>query len=81
MVSCRDCRQKFGVTKTRYHCSVCGTAVCSSCSNKDLLVYVPDEEEKGDEKTVTLAIIKIVGVRTFLNLALSNTDTVSLCRP
>lgn len=66
--SCHSCKATFNkLLRSKVRCKVCGKSVCKSCSTKDLLVYIPDEEKSVDMSADTvpmpkLAIIKIVGV-------------------
>ncbi|XP_067948987.1 uncharacterized protein [Watersipora subatra] len=41
---CSGCSKQFEVIfRMRHQCTLCGTAVCDRCSNRDLIVYIPDE--------------------------------------
>jgi len=46
---------------------ICGAAVCERCSSRDLIVYIPDEDDVMERISPTavakLAVIKILGVR------------------
>ncbi|XP_041375933.1 vacuolar segregation protein PEP7-like isoform X2 [Gigantopelta aegis] len=59
--SCQVCRSKFGVLRKKVCCKVCGIAVCKSCSSKDLLVFLPDNQDGEPHTSPKLAIIKIKG--------------------
>ncbi|XP_050389911.1 uncharacterized protein LOC126808899 [Patella vulgata] len=55
---CATCSSDFNLLRSKYSCTVCGVVVCKSCSSKDLLVFIPDEDEYAEPE---LVIIKIVG--------------------
>lgn len=64
--SCQLCREKPSWLSGKIWCRVCGIVVCSNCSSKDLLVYVPDSDPDVIEETrrkahAHLAVIKIIG--------------------
>ncbi|XP_062568961.1 uncharacterized protein LOC134231076 [Saccostrea cucullata] len=56
--SCQVCAAKFGLTRKKQNCRVCGRAVCKACSTKDLLLFIPNENKEADPQ---LAIIRIIG--------------------
>lgn len=59
---CQHCAKDFWFVRRKLHCCVCGCIVCSQCSSKDLLVYVPDEQSLNDGHfDVKLAVIKVIG--------------------
>ena len=52
----------------RHNCTVCGDLVCDGCSSRDLIVFIPDADERCESTgnaTAKLAIIKVVGVLLF----------------
>ncbi|CAC5391286.1 RBSN [Mytilus coruscus] len=55
---CQKCQQKFNLVRSKHNCKLCGRAVCKSCSFKDVILYLPDEE---DTKEPRLAVIKVIG--------------------
>lgn len=56
--SCQKCSSKFGLMRKKLHCRVCGRAVCKTCSTKDLLLYVPNNNKEAEPQ---LAIIRVIG--------------------
>lgn len=44
--------------RKKLHCRVCGRAVCKTCSTKDLLLYVPNNNKESEPQ---LAIIRVIG--------------------
>lgn len=68
--SCQTCNEVFGITKQKHFCHVCGIAVCKACSSNDLIIYIPDgEKEEQENWPPKLAIIKIIGVQYFWDVA------------
>ncbi|XP_021371256.1 vacuolar segregation protein PEP7-like isoform X2 [Mizuhopecten yessoensis] len=61
--SCQTCKSKFSLMRKKHHCRLCSRGLCKSCSSKDLLVYIPDEE-RSNQTEPRLAIIKINGSPT-----------------
>ncbi|XP_063428794.1 uncharacterized protein LOC134711822 [Mytilus trossulus] len=55
---CQKCQQKFNLVRNKHNCKLCGRAVCKSCSFKDVILYLPDDE---DTKEPRLAVIKVIG--------------------
>ena len=58
--NCTLCDKKFGGLVTRKHCSFCRGTICKACSDKNVILYVPDE----DKETVQISVIKVIGVST-----------------
>ena len=59
---CYSCQCDFGLMHIRHNCVLCGSVVCTDCSTKDLLVYIPDGQNLQNTNTrAYLAIIKIIG--------------------
>ena len=56
--NCTLCDKKFGGLVTRKHCSFCRGTVCKACSDKNVILYVPDE----DKEAVQISVIKVIGV-------------------
>ncbi|XP_033760160.1 vacuolar segregation protein PEP7-like isoform X2 [Pecten maximus] len=61
--TCQICKTKFTLIRKKHHCRLCSKSLCASCSSKDLLVFIPDEERSKDTDP-KLAIIKINGCPT-----------------
>ncbi|XP_006811901.1 uncharacterized protein LOC102810146 [Saccoglossus kowalevskii] len=59
---CQRCHLAFGWLSKKYNCKVCGCVVCMPCSSTDLLVFVPDEEDRNAlGERPRWAIIRIIG--------------------
>ena len=56
---CQKCQQKFNFVRSKHNCKVCGRALCKACSFKDVIVYLPDDEDTTEPR---LSVIKIIGV-------------------
>lgn len=56
---CQKCQQKFNFVRSKHNCKVCGRAVCKTCSFKDVILYLPDNEDTTEPR---LSVIKIIGV-------------------
>ncbi|KAH3877052.1 hypothetical protein DPMN_000908 [Dreissena polymorpha] len=61
--TCRACKGNMGIRKSSGNCRVCGLALCWKCSNKDLLLYYPDNYLQNANVTCEpmLAIINQIG--------------------
>lgn len=61
--NCQNCKTKFSLIRKKHHCRLCSKSMCKSCSSKDLLVFIPDENRSNDTNP-KLAIIRINGSPT-----------------
>ena len=48
--------------RKRHQCSICAAAVCDSCSNRDLIVYIPDELQAKDGAAFSHAKLNLIRV-------------------
>lgn len=55
---CQKCLIKFNLVKSKHNCKVCAKALCKSCSCKDVILFLDDEEEVKEPK---IAVIRVVG--------------------
>jgi len=84
---CYRCQFQFGFLQSHHNCVICGALACEKCSSRDLIVYVPDEDDMMDTVSqaavAKLAIIRIVGVRDgwmiFCSLLFMNTKFLFAC--
>lgn len=62
---CQFCSASFGLLTKKLACKVCGRVLCKKCSQRELLLYVPDGEGASRDKRdveVHMAVIRIIGV-------------------
>ncbi|KAH9488999.1 hypothetical protein Btru_041487 [Bulinus truncatus] len=59
--SCQVCKEKFGLFTKKDFCRLCGVSICQSCSTKDLLLHISDDDKDSDYRQPRLVIIRIVG--------------------
>lgn len=53
---CTLCNKTFSVTETKSHCKVCGSIICSFCSQETLILY-----PAGESAVVQWSLINIIG--------------------
>ena len=52
---------------TKKHCAFCRSTICEMCSDKNVIIYVPDADDNNNAKeAIEISVIKVVGARQLL---------------
>ena len=62
--NCKKCDKKFGGLVTKKHCSFCRSTICKICSDKNVIIYVPDDDDIYAKEAIEISVIKVIGVRS-----------------